>query len=97
MCAATTTTTTVCQDLKVHIANLNVSMTSTDATNVQKQTEGTRVLAELMGTPLPYAPLDLVLRNRSCPTPIEVHCCCVYTAHARARRNFSCSPDGPVL
>lgn len=56
----------------MHIANLNVSMTPTDATNVQKQTEGTRVLAELMGTPLPFAPLDLVLRNRRCPTPLEV-------------------------
>ena len=61
------------QDLKVHIANLNVSMTTIDATSIQNQTQGTRVLADLMYTPLPFAPLDLLSRDRRCATPVEVH------------------------
>jgi hypothetical protein len=60
------------QDLKVHMANLNVSMTPTDAISIQDQTQGTRVLAGLMYTQLPFAPLDLLQRKRSYPTPVEV-------------------------
>lgn len=75
------------QDLKVHIVNLNVSMTPIDATNVQLQTQGTRVLADLTNTPLPYAPLSLVLRDRQCATPCEVPARACPHAHTRCR-NF---------
>jgi hypothetical protein len=72
------------QDLKAHIANLNVSMTATDDTSIRDQTEGTRVLAELTHTSLPFAPIDLVSRNRRSATPVEVR----RLAAAAVKRTF---------
>ena len=66
------------QDLKRHIANLNVSMTPDDAKNIQLQTQGARVAASVLMTPSPYRPIELATRVRRCALPVEV-------THARTR------------